>query len=402
MIARAQVGHTAYVLSLKPGSCSVAVEQALVVAWDRGGRLYSVWREGHTFRRGLNGRVLEKWQDHGERHRRWASAVESDRLVDEVATLLRHLATAIQKGYLRWVEPPDPSLHDDLVTMLQRGAHFDSRAAARDARHFAQVYQPIGILPPDQYLALVLQATEGCSFNTCTFCHLFGQPFRAKTPHAFAEHVAAVRAYLGESIRLRKGSIFLGSANALAASTTRLVSWLECVEREFGPARPGVQAFVDGFTGSRKSADDYRTLAGLGLRRVYIGLESGHDPLLELVDKPGRSREAVETVQAVKSAGVDVAVIVMIGLGGERYATSHVADTVAALRAMQLGPHDFLYFSELVEDDGTPYPRFAASRGIRPLTRAECAAQRQDISQQLTTTGDAPRIASYDVREFVY
>jgi radical SAM superfamily enzyme YgiQ (UPF0313 family) len=32
-------------------------------------------------------------------------------------------------------------------------------------------------------------------------------------------------------------------------------------------------------------------LFGLGLRRVYIGLETGHAPLLALLGKPGHPKE---------------------------------------------------------------------------------------------------------------
>ena len=39
----------------------------------------------------------------------------------------------------------------------------------------------IPILPPDQYLALVVQATEGCSWNKCTFCAFYkDRPFHIK------------------------------------------------------------------------------------------------------------------------------------------------------------------------------------------------------------------------------
>jgi radical SAM superfamily enzyme YgiQ (UPF0313 family) len=43
------------------------------------------------------------------------------------------------------------------------------------------IYKPVSILPPDQYLALVVQATEGCSYNECSFCTFYrDRPFRIK------------------------------------------------------------------------------------------------------------------------------------------------------------------------------------------------------------------------------
>jgi len=163
-----------------------------------------------------------------------------------------------------------------------------------------------------------------------------------------------------------------------------------------------VHAFVDGFAGLRKSADDYAALAGRGLRRVYIGLESGHDPLLAFVRKPATRDEAVETVRAIKAGGVAVGVIVMVGLGGRRFAAGHVADTTRAINAMRLDAGDLLYFSDLVEVPGTLYPQLAASEGVRPLALDERLEQIAAIRDGLRFPGPPPRAARYDVREFVY
>ena len=146
--------------------------------------------------------------------------------------------------------------------------------------------------------------------------------------------------------------------------------------------------------------DDYRALAEHGLQRVYIGLESGHDPLLEFVRKPGHARDAIETVRAIKAAGINAGVIVLIGLGGERFAAGHAADTIKVLNQMQLDSGDLLYFSDLVEEPGTPYPVLAEQHGIRALDQSERAAQRDLIRGGLSPSG--VKISSYDVREFVY
>ena len=64
----------------------------------------------------------------------------------------------------------------------------------KDRQRFEEIYTPIGILPPDQYLALVLQVTDGgSSHNACTFCTFYrGLDFSIKLPEAFRSHVAAV------------------------------------------------------------------------------------------------------------------------------------------------------------------------------------------------------------------
>ena len=87
--------------------------------------------------------------------------------------------------------------------------------------------------------------------------------------------------------------------------------------------------------------------------------------------------------EPIKAAGINVGIIVLIGLGGERFAAGHAADTIEVLNQMQLGSGDLLYFSDLVEEPGTPYPVLAEQHGIRALTRSERAAQRAHDSQRL-------------------
>jgi len=403
MLLRGRLGDSLYSLSLQADWLTVGVDEQLVVSWDRGGRLYTLYRGEHTFRRGLNGRVLEKWQDSGgTRHRDHLDHGEVAALVDDACHLAARLLEALGSPRWAWLSRPDQELVDEVAGALTAAARFNSTRAREDAAKFHQIYTPIGILPPDQYLALVVQATDGCSFNTCTFCDLYGGRYRVKTHTEFEHHLGALHEWLGPSMGLRGRGIFIGSANALAVPMATLVPMFEAVARVFGHPRGGIAAFVDGFTGTKKTAGDYHHLAALGLRRVYIGLESGHDPLLRFVQKPATCADVEDTVAAIKAAGIHVGVIVMIGLGGHRYAERHVDDTVRLLNRLALGSGDLLYFSDLVEVPAAPYPRMAAGEVIRPLDAAGRALQRQAIREQLAFDGEAPKMATYDVREFVY
>ena len=421
MIAQGRWHATSYALSRKDSSLSVAINGDHILVCDLAGRLYSVFHDGQHYRRSLNGSILNKWTT-SARQRRWLDQAAADQLIDGTAARFQQLRAALAAPDWEWITPPDhASALDDLWQVLDRAAQFDRAAARTDAARFAEIYSPIGILPPDQYLALVLQATIGCSFNTCTFCDLYHQPFRVKSPDEFRRHIRAVRDYLGASLLLRQRSIFLGAANALAVPMPRLLPLFEIIQESWHskphsgeeslgrPSEmprvvrndtPGVYAFLDAFTGTRKSVEDYRALAERGLRRVYIGLESGHDPLLEFVRKPGHARDAIETVQAIKAAGVNVGAIVLIGLGGERFAVGHTADTIDVLKQLQLDTGDLLYFSDLVEEPGTPYPALAQQQGLRALTLAERITQRDLIRQGIQPS--SVKISNYDVREFVY
>ena len=68
MVCRGRIDGREAVISHKHTSVSLAIGDGWVAAWDLGGRLFSVWREGHTFGRGLSGAVLHKWRDTSDRH----------------------------------------------------------------------------------------------------------------------------------------------------------------------------------------------------------------------------------------------------------------------------------------------------------------------------------------------
>jgi hypothetical protein len=402
MVVRDSLDGAPFSATLHEQALTVSLGERLVAACDRGGRLYSYWKDGHTWRRGLSGRVLHKWHDNAGRHCAWPDEAGGEAIVDDAASIFRRLHEAVKTRACRWTPDPDPLQRVVMLAALELGARFTAEAARADADRFAQVYAPIGILPPDQYLSLVVQGTAGCSFTSCTFCDLYNEPYRVRTAMEFGQHLERVRAYLGASLSLRRRAIFLGAANALAAPVPRLIEWFDLLARQLDAKKRGVGAFVDGFTGVRRTTGDFQALAKRGLRCVYVGLESGHDALLAFVRKPATRAAVVDTVRAAKAAGVRAGVIVMIGLGGDRYAAAHVADTVAALNAMGLGAGDILYFSDLVEIPGTAYPALASGAGIRALTPAERAAQRQAIREGLQFDGAPPKIASYSVREFVY
>jgi hypothetical protein len=402
MVVRDFVDGAPFSAALHDQTLTVSLGPRLVAACDRAGRLYSFWKDGHTWRRGLSGRLLHKWHDETGRHCAWPDEADGDAIVDEAASAFRRLHDTVKTRACRWSPEADPMQRVVMLAALELGARFTAGAARADAKRFAQVYSPIGILPPDQYLSLVVQGTTGCSFTSCTFCDLYHEPYRVKTALEFEQHLERVRAYLGASLTLRRRSIFLGAANALAAPLPRLIEWFNLLVRELEAKKRGVGAFVDGFTGARRTTGDFQTLAKRGLRHVYVGLESGHDPLLGFVRKPATRAAVVDTVRAAKAAGVRVGVIVMVGLGGDRYAAAHAADTIATLNAMRLGAGDILYFSDLVEIPGTTYTALAAGVGIRALTPAERGTQRQAIRDGLRFGGPPPKISTYSVREFVY
>jgi len=412
-------------LRLSRGSLVVGIDPVLVLAADLEGRPWRLVDGETTYRWSLNGSVLAvRRSDEGSRERRRMDPDEASEVWEatrrRLAPLLEELppetggpgSDPLVDHLLYMASPtegperPPDGAGERLAGALRRLAATDTESLREDAARFESVYTPVGILPPDQYMSLVLQLTRGCSFNTCTFCTFYRDfPFRIKDPEELVTHMQEVEAFLGRGIELRR-SIFLGDANALVVPMSRLRPLVEAVYRRYAdhPASEGgLHAFLDGFSGAKKSADDYTVLRELGLVRVSVGMESGHDPLLEWLRKPGTSGDVAASVRAMKEAGLAVTMIVLLGAGGTRFDEGHVRDTASLLSSLPLDRGDIVYFSEFVEQPDAPYGVIAAAEQVPPLDRVGMARQRERIEAVLEPFREGgPRTAVYDIREFTY
>jgi hypothetical protein len=379
-----------------------------IYVFDHAGRLFSVWRGNRLYRRALDGRVMEKHTDrtrrHPRRHRRFLEHVERSALIDSAAHAAAGALSAFRAGRaeLLWSLPGTVDV-DRAERLVSLGAEFDAGAAAADARRFASVYTPIGILPPDRYLALVVQVTEGCHWNRCTFCSFYRErPFRIKPYAAFVDHVDAVIGYFGDGLRLRRG-IFLGDANALLLPADDLSGRLDHLAARLPEQMRDLSAFIDVFTGRRRSGEDFAALAARGLRRIYLGLESGDDTVLALLNKPQSAADGVALVRAAKAAGLQVGVIVMAGVGGRELQEKHVRATLDALSRMRLGGGDLVYVSAFDAPPDGPYASRAREMGLSALDEDEVADQADVLLRNAAqASGPGLRAAPYDIREFLY
>ncbi len=398
-------------LSIKPNSLTLSLQNTgdlQVFSFDGEGRLWTAMRAGISYRRGLNGRTVAKWQTmntttHREdgRDRRWMDPQEASQLETLAREIVSSLLVDFEAGQVN-LQAPLPA---EALALIHKILSFTETRYQEDVKRYHQVYKPVGILPPDQYMSVVLQATEGCSFNTCTFCNFYrDRRFRIRPADEFRVHAQEVRDYLGAGLNLRR-TLFLGDANALVVPMPRLLALVDVVHEVFDVERlGGIYAFLDGFSGEKKTAADYAELARRGMKRIYIGMESGNGELLRFLKKPGQPEDLIQAVKAIKAGGLSVGIIVLLGAGGHFYSRVHVKDTIAAIQSMSLGLDDLIYFSELIESEGMEYTRDAFQQQLKPLSSAERIAQGEEIEDGLRFTEEngVPHISRYDIREFVY
>ncbi|MEM8532240.1 MAG: radical SAM protein [Chloroflexota bacterium] len=370
-------------------------------SFDPTGRLLTSYLNGVNYRRGLNNAVLRRERtDASGKTRRMLSATEIEALVNDI----RERVASITKH----VEDSDLA---DLLPWLQAILAWDYPRLCQEHALFCSIYKPISILPPDQYQAVVLQAAEGCSWNRCTFCTLYrDRAFRVKSPDDFRLHIHQVKNFIGEAIGLRK-SLFLGDANALIMPQPRLLELLRIVNEEFPIGKPieevvtfdGIYSFLDIFGAERKTQDDYHTLREQGVKRIYVGLETGDPELFALLNKPGSPQTCIEAVHLIKQAGIAVGIILLAGVGGDVFATQHITHSIACVTAMNLTTDDLIYVSPLVVSGMEAYTQQMRDRGACSLTQYELLQQIAFLKAGLRDAYvGGPKVSLYHIEEFIY
>ncbi|MFZ2424148.1 MAG: radical SAM protein [Anaerolineae bacterium] len=416
-------GGQTTIINQRPESTTIMLDAQTMFTFDAAGRLHGAFVQGSTFRRSLANAILEKRPGPpaglSSRQRRFLTPAEvqalEQRAYDTAAEVLAHIQ---DQGDASAGQAPAA-----ILAALARVASCNYDKLEDEREVYERLYKPVTILPPDQYLALYLQATEGCAYDACTFCGFYrDRRFHVKTLAEFRAHMDAVRAFFGEALTLRR-SIFLGDANALMIPQAALLPLLDAVNTEFVIAPPGltgsalrawkeahpqhlqgIYSFVDAFSTRRKTVEDWRALAARGLRRAYIGLETGDPTLLRFLGKPNTPAEAQTLIAHLKEAGVAVGIIVLVGAGGQTYQEAHITATTRLINALPLDAHDLIYFSELMDYPTATYEAQATTAGLRLLAASEIEEQSRRLRAGLRfwRQPGAPKVSLYDIREFIY
>ncbi len=219
--------------------------------------------------------------------------------------------------------------------------------------------------PPSEWKSLILQVTNGCSWNKCTFCDMYKDEQKRFKPKAIEEIEQELK-FLAEN-NFPVTRIFLADGDAVSLSTRRLREIMQLINKYF----PNVQR-VSSYCLPRnllnKSVSELRELQEMGLKILYVGCESGDTELLNLIEKGETFESSLDALRKIKEAGIKSSVMILNGLGGPKYSEQHA---IASAELMNQAQPEFL--STLVPEFPFGSERFEKSFNgdWRPLTMLE-------------------------------
>ncbi|MCD4729734.1 MAG: hypothetical protein K8R74_03975 [Bacteroidales bacterium] len=84
-----------------------------------------------------------------------------------------------------------------------------------------------------------------------------------------------------------------------------------------------------------KSVEELIQLKEAGLKLLYVGIETGDDQLLQMVQKGETSASTIKNLLKVKEAGIKLSVMIINGLGGKIYSDQHAINSAHVVNAIQ-------------------------------------------------------------------
>ena len=208
-------------------------------------------------------------------------------------------------------------------------------------------YEGFIIRPPSEAYSMLLQITVGCSHNKCTFCGTYRQKkFKIKSLEQIKNDLQEARAF--ENVE----KVFLCDGDALIIPQARLEEIIGLINVNL-PDIERIGTYANAKSILRKSVDDLKKLKEMGLKIIYLGVETGNIELLQKINKGVTYEHMVAAARRVKEAGITLSVTVLLGIGGIEKSVEHSLDTARILRdidpdyvgalTLMLVPHTPLY-----------------------------------------------------------
>lgn len=215
-------------------------------------------------------------------------------------------------------------------------------------RYEGNIFRPFS--EANSYL---LQCTIGCSHNGCTFCGMYkDKKYRVRGLEEIKTDIRMAKEHYGAVEK-----VFLCDGDAIAMDTADLLEILDTLFATF-PALRHVGSYVGPKSVLNKSMAELTALRAAGLRKAYLGVETGDDRLLREVNKGVGAEEMLLAGQRIVQAGMNLSSMVLLGLAGPGpRSREHALATADITNKMQ--PH---YLAALTV---TPVPGTALFRQVQ-------------------------------------
>lgn len=273
------------------------------------------------------------------------------------------------------------------------------------------------IRPPSEAYSILLRVTRNCPWNKCAFCPVYkGGKFSLRSVEEIKSDIDSMhyivqsigrRAYLNNTTgyineevveKLVKDdninphylqqvlfwmhygmrSLFLQDADSMVLKPADLVEILNYIRTKF-PTIERITCYTRSKTLVARTPGELKAIRDAGLNRIHIGMESGSDNVLKMINKGVTAAEHIGSGKKVIDAGFELSEYYMPGLGGKQYAEENAYETARVLNAVN---PSFIRIRTTTPVPGTPLYEMMLRGDWEPMTEKEKV---QEVHNMIST-----------------
>lgn len=178
--------------------------------------------------------------------------------------------------------------------------------------------------PPSEAHSLILQVTNGCSWNKCTYCDMYTQPQKRFSVKPEEDVLREIEWFSQRYSGIKR--VFLADGDVIALPARRLLFILDTI-RQYLPEVTRISSYCSPRNVTRKSDEELKALYDAGLRQVYVGAESGDDFVLKSINKGETHQSTVDSLNRLADAGIKRSVMIINGVGGTQFSEQHALNS---------------------------------------------------------------------------
>ena len=186
--------------------------------------------------------------------------------------------------------------------------------------------------PPSEWKSLILQVTNGCSWNRCSFCEMYSaenKKFKPKKIDLIEKEIISI-----VQSGLPVGRVFLADGDAMMLPFNRLKEILQLI-KQYLPQVTRVSSYCLPRNLTNKTVEQLAELKALGLKLMYVGCESGDNEVLEIIEKGETYESSLIALNKIKQSGMKSSVMILNGLGGPELSKQHAINSARLMNEAQ-------------------------------------------------------------------
>ncbi len=272
------------------------------------------------------------------------------------------------------------------------------------------------IRPPSESNSLLIRATRNCPWNKCKFCNSYkDQTFELRSVADIKTDISIAKKLRDQimEITLKSGNsggmqkvvgmvlkdppnesfrlvalwlmgggenVFLQDANSLVMKTDDLGQVIVHLKNTF-PSIKRITSYVRSQTAMKKKLAELIHLHEAGLTRLHVGLESGYDPVLEMMKKGETVEQHIKGGQKIVESGISLSEYIILGLGGKELSELHAKHTAKALN--EIDP-EFIRIRTLIINSKVPLSEDVLSGKFSRATDEDIIREERTFIENLT------------------